>query len=124
MKITVSQQPVFASIKENLECTIDVLDTHKDSDWILTPEGSLSGYCANVCHEGTTQQKQELVNTVGLPLGMNAWGYSTDVLKSVLIKNDMNVLETGWGRPGHLCAAPVHRRLTRETFCVLWCQWR
>lgn len=59
MKITVSQQPVFASIKENLECILDVLDTHKDSDWILTPEGSLSGYCANVCHEGTDEQKKE-----------------------------------------------------------------
>jgi predicted amidohydrolase len=59
MKITVSQQPVFASIKENLECILDVLNTHKDSDWILTPEGSLSGYCANVCHEGTEEQKGE-----------------------------------------------------------------
>ena len=40
--VTASQQPVFADIKENLECIMDVLETHKDSDWILTPEGSLS----------------------------------------------------------------------------------
>ena len=44
MIITTSQQPVFAEVKENLECLIDVLDTHKESDWILTPEGSLRGY--------------------------------------------------------------------------------
>ena len=57
--VTASQQPVFTSIKENLECIMDVLDTHKDSDWILTPEGSLSGYCCNVCHEGTPEQRTE-----------------------------------------------------------------
>jgi predicted amidohydrolase len=51
MKFTASQQPVFADIKENLECIIDVLETNKDSDWILTPEGSLSGYCVNQTHE-------------------------------------------------------------------------
>ena len=38
MKFTASQQPVFADIKENLECIIDVLETNKDSDWILTEQ--------------------------------------------------------------------------------------
>lgn len=83
MKITVSQQPVFASMKENLECILDVLDTHKDSDWILTPEGSLSGYCANVCHEGTEEQKQEYFTTL-------------DTLEQYLIDNKRSIaLGTG-----------------------------
>ena len=51
MIFTASQQPVFADPKENLKCIIDVLDTNKESDWILTPEGSLSGYCLNQTHE-------------------------------------------------------------------------
>ena len=70
--VTASQQPVFASIKENLECIMDVLETHKTSDWILTPEGSLSGYCANVCHEG-------------LSISMAYWHFYIAI---VLSKND------------------------------------
>ena len=47
MIFTASQQPVFDDPNENLECILDIIDNHKDSDWILTPEGSLSGYCLN-----------------------------------------------------------------------------
>lgn len=59
MKISTSQQPVYADMGKNLSTIIDVLENTKDSDWVLTPEGSLSGYCANVCHESTETQKQE-----------------------------------------------------------------
>ena len=51
MIFTASQQPVFADPKQNLECITDVLEANKESDWILTPEGSLSGYCLNQTHE-------------------------------------------------------------------------
>ena len=50
MKISTSQQPVYKDIDNNFEVIIDVLENNPDSDWILTPEGSLSGYCQNVCH--------------------------------------------------------------------------
>jgi hypothetical protein len=43
MIFTASQQPVFKQVKENYECIYDVLENTKDSDWVLTPEGSLSG---------------------------------------------------------------------------------
>ncbi len=83
MKITASQQPVFDSVQENLECLLDVLETHPDSDWILTPEGSLSGYCANVCHEGTQEQKNEYFKAL-------------DTLETYLIKNKRSIaLGTG-----------------------------
>lgn len=39
-----------------------------------------------------------LVKTAGLPLGMNAWGYSTACLRASLVKADYALLETGWGR--------------------------
>ena len=58
--VTASQQPVFASIKENLECIMDVLETHKTSDWILTPEGSPRvDTVQTYAREGTEEQKKE-----------------------------------------------------------------
>ena len=45
MKITVSQQPVFKNHMENYECTMDVIEANKDTDWLVTPECSISGYC-------------------------------------------------------------------------------
>ena len=59
MKISTSQQPVYKDIDNNFEVIIDVLENNPDSDWILTPEGSLSGYCQNVCHESTKEQKEK-----------------------------------------------------------------
>lgn len=59
MKITACQIPVTKDINANIDVIIYMLDSNKDSDWLLTPEGSLSGYCFNVIHEGTDQQKQE-----------------------------------------------------------------
>lgn len=38
------------------------------------------------------------VSTSGLPLGMNAWGYSTDVLAAALEGNTDTQCDTGWGR--------------------------
>lgn len=38
------------------------------------------------------------VSTVGLPLGMNAWGYSTEVLARALSGNVERRCDTGWGR--------------------------
>ena len=112
--VTASQQPVFASIKENLECIMDVLETHKTSDWILTPEGSLSGYCANVCHEGTEEQKKEYFTAL-------------DKIETYLIDNKRNLaLGTGhyeqdgfaynqvrYYNEGRLVTAYNKQRLTR-----------
>lgn len=39
-----------------------------------------------------------LAKTSGLPLGMNAWGYSTRTLEEAVHRADAAVLETGWGR--------------------------
>lgn len=38
------------------------------------------------------------VSTSGLPLGMNAWGYATDVLARALEGNTERQCDTGWGR--------------------------
>jgi len=54
MIISASQQPVFSWVKENKQTILDVLDSTKDSDWLLTPEGSLSGYCTDQTHEVKT----------------------------------------------------------------------
>ena len=50
IRLTASQQPVFNDVKENYECMMDVLDNHPGG-WLLTPEGSLSGYCENAVHK-------------------------------------------------------------------------
>jgi glutamate-1-semialdehyde 2,1-aminomutase len=39
-----------------------------------------------------------LAKTSGLPLGMNAWGYSTNTLEASVGKVIAGTLETGWGR--------------------------
>lgn len=65
-----------------------------------------------------------LVKTEGLPLGMNAWGYGTALLRTALerFRND-DLLETGWGRvfEGVVseverldCAAPDRLRFTLD----------
>ena len=51
MIISTSQQPVYKQANENKKVILDVLDKTKDSDWLLTPEGSLSGYCTDQTHE-------------------------------------------------------------------------
>lgn len=44
MRITVSQQPVKLDPYENLETTIKVFEETDNTDWLVTPEGSVSGY--------------------------------------------------------------------------------
>lgn len=58
MIFTASQQPVFNDVKENYDCIMDVLDNHKEG-WLLTPEGSLSGYCENVVHNADPDNKKK-----------------------------------------------------------------
>ena len=50
IRLTASQQPVFNDVKENYECMMDVLDNHPGG-WLLTPQGSLSGYCEKAVHK-------------------------------------------------------------------------
>ena len=45
IKLTAVQQPVFRDALENLESTLDILEDNKDTDWLLTPECAISGYC-------------------------------------------------------------------------------
>ena len=65
MKITVSQQPVFKDLMDNHACKLDVLEAHKDSDWLLTPECSISGYCLpptlNNCWDARTKQVENSI---------------------------------------------------------------
>ena len=42
IKLTAVQQPVFRDALENLECTLDILEDNKDTDWLLTPECAIS----------------------------------------------------------------------------------
>ena len=116
MLITASQQPVFASIKENLECLIDVLDTHPDSDWILTPEGSLSGYCANVCHEGTAEQKAEYftaLTTLETYLQQNKRSMALGT--GHYEQDEFPYNQVRYYREGQLVGAYNKQRLTRTT---------
>lgn len=65
MKITVSQQPVFSNHIENYECTLDVLEANKDTDWLLTPECAVSGYCMpptlNNCWDIRTKHVEDMI---------------------------------------------------------------
>lgn len=66
MKITVSQQPVFKELMDNHACTLDVLEANKDTDWLITPECSISGYCLpptlnNMFNVRTTQVENSIL---------------------------------------------------------------
>ncbi len=41
---------------------------------------------------------KSLVKTSGLPLGMNAWGYTQSAIRDALHEVNLSLLETGWGR--------------------------
>ncbi len=41
---------------------------------------------------------EKYVSTEGMPIGLNAFGYTTAFLESCLAKADYKLLETGWGR--------------------------
>jgi spore coat polysaccharide biosynthesis protein SpsF (cytidylyltransferase family) len=44
------------------------------------------------------ESKQNLVFTAGLPLGMNAWGYSVSMLEAAIGENPQTSLDTGWAQ--------------------------
>ena len=52
------------------------------------------------------KSKQDLVFTAGLPLGMNAWGYSVQLLDAAIGENPQKSLDTGW--------AQIFKRFKRE----------
>lgn len=89
MRFTACQLPVTKNINDNLSVIIDMLDNTKDTDWLLTPEGSLSGYCFNVIHEGNESQKQDYFKAL-------------TELETYLTKNKRNIaLGTGhWEQDG------------------------
>jgi spore coat polysaccharide biosynthesis protein SpsF (cytidylyltransferase family) len=62
----------------------------------------------NVAH--ALRQGAALAKTVGLPLGMNAWGYSAELLYSVVQTCQRRQLDTGWGRifDGHEPVVTYH----------------
>ena len=61
IKLTAFQQPVFREPLENLECTLDMIEANKDTDWILTPECAVSGYCQPpVLYQPVTVQVQHV----------------------------------------------------------------
>ena len=49
-------------------------------------------------HDELARGRVERVSTTGLPLGMNAWGYTTDALACALEGNTDRRCDTGWGR--------------------------
>jgi len=63
---TALQIPVFREVKENFECLSDQLMIHKDSDWIVTPEGALSGYCQAPNFQSTPQDIEQFNTYLGV----------------------------------------------------------
>ena len=57
--VTASSTIVFQASKKILNVIMDVLETHKTSDWILTPEGSPVDTVQTYALEGTEEQKKE-----------------------------------------------------------------
>jgi len=43
-------------------------------------------------------QGRDLVHSVGLPFGMNVFGYSKNILQKALNLSSYGIMETGWGR--------------------------
>jgi glutamate-1-semialdehyde 2,1-aminomutase len=70
---------------------LDALVSIDGDDIFCAPEAM------RVVHE-TLADRAAMVKTTGLPLGMNAWGYSTAALEPAVRLASAAVLETGWGR--------------------------
>lgn len=64
MRITVSQQPVVLDPYRNLQTLFDVFDEAGETDWLLTPEGSLSGYLVPPALINMDQKNVQLLNEV------------------------------------------------------------
>lgn len=79
IRLTASQQPVFTEPGENFECISDVMrQVNGKTDWLLTPEGSLSGYT-----------EPPVLNVVGGP--------RVDMVVQSLAKIEMMQKEMGFG---------------------------
>ncbi|HBE01838.1 MAG: hypothetical protein A2096_12010 [Spirochaetes bacterium GWF1_41_5] len=70
---------------------VDAIVSVDGDDILCSPEAMRSVY-------ELLQKQAPLVKTEGLPLGLNAWGYTTAFLEQSLAQADYKVLETGWGR--------------------------
>jgi len=70
---------------------LDAIVSVDGDDLLCSPLAMRSVYDGLVRGDGK-------VSTSGLPLGMNAWGYSTDVLARALDGNLERQCDTGWGR--------------------------
>lgn len=124
IKLTAFQQPVFREPLENLECTLDMIEANKDTDWILTPECAVSGYCQPpVLYQPVTVQVQhvELAITkiaerakelgVGIGIGSSIRGKDTFPYNGILFYNKAGehvsvykkrLLTQGWEGGGEL----------------------
>lgn len=72
-------------------CQLDAIVSIDGDDIFTAPEALRAVY--ELLVTGASVAK-----TTGLPLGMNAWGYSVLALQNALYDLDVNMLETGWGR--------------------------
>lgn len=124
IKLTAFQQPVFREPLENLECTLDMLKENNDTDWILTPECAISGYCqAPVLYQPFTVQVKhvEMAITkiaekakelgVGIGIGSSIRGKDTFPYNGILFYNKAGqevsvykkrLLTQGWEGGGEL----------------------
>lgn len=91
---------VFYGSDENiplrhLECAIE-----NNIDYIISIDGDdiLCSTEATKLVMGKLLNGSKIVQTSGLPLGMNITGYSKDFLKKSLLGIENNKLETGWGK--------------------------
>ena len=54
----IAQFPVSLSIQENLSTILKLLDQVKPGDWILFPEGSVSGYALDLSFLGSLDRQE------------------------------------------------------------------
>lgn len=87
MKITVSQQPIFRSHLENYACTLDVLEANKDTDWLLTPECAVSGYCLPPTLTQTFTARTQQVEDIILKIKDKAAEYKINLALGTGIKD-------------------------------------
>ncbi|KIC63415.1 cytidylyltransferase domain-containing protein [Chryseobacterium taiwanense] len=95
-----SEAEVYYGSDENiplrhLKCAID-----NDIDYIISIDGDdiLCSTEASKIVLDKLLSGSKMVQTLGLPLGMNSTGYSKEFLEESLLGNEFNKLETGWGK--------------------------
>ncbi|MBC6110556.1 cytidylyltransferase domain-containing protein [Pedobacter fastidiosus] len=79
----------------HLECAVT-----NDIDYIISIDGDDILCSASAAREVVKKLElgSDMVQTKGLPLGMNVMGYRTDFLKQSLENSAQAKLETGWGK--------------------------